>query len=422
MLTSLTVENWKSFEKATLHIDALTVLIGMNASGKSNLLEAFAFLNRIMNGASLTAALQGDVGFPAIRGGFEWAPRRPARTFVLDAVFYHEKSVDCVYRIECGVSAIGCELLQENLDRIDFQIDDFGNRLSGSGRRTPLIATGQGGLVPSMHVAFPSEKSLGTILISRQHSSLYQLTLFEQLGQLSPAFDTVVHYLRDVFILDPIPTHMRGYKPLSERFDADGGNIAGIIAGLPDNRRHEVEASLTRYAKQLPERDVIRVYTATVGKFNSDAMLYCEEQFSDTAEIATVDARGLSDGTLRFLAIVTALLTRPAGSLLIIEEVDNGLHPSRSGLLLDMLRDIGRDRNIDVLVTTHNPALLDAAGPSMVPFITVAHRDPKTGASCLTLLEDIAQLPKLLAQGPIGRITSEGSIERALSSHAGQTA
>ena len=40
MLTSLTVENWKSFEKATLTIDALTVLIGMNASGKSNLLEA----------------------------------------------------------------------------------------------------------------------------------------------------------------------------------------------------------------------------------------------------------------------------------------------------------------------------------------------------------------------------------------------
>ena len=35
MLTSLTVENWKSFEKATLNIDALTVLIGMNASGKS---------------------------------------------------------------------------------------------------------------------------------------------------------------------------------------------------------------------------------------------------------------------------------------------------------------------------------------------------------------------------------------------------
>ena len=40
MLTSLTVENWKSFEKATLTIDALTVLIGMNASGKSNLFEA----------------------------------------------------------------------------------------------------------------------------------------------------------------------------------------------------------------------------------------------------------------------------------------------------------------------------------------------------------------------------------------------
>ncbi|MFM6453201.1 MAG: AAA family ATPase, partial [Planktothrix sp.] len=46
-------------------------------------------------------------------------------------------------------------------------------------------------------------------------------------------------------------------------------------------------------------------------------------------------------------------MTRPEGSLIVIEEVDNGLHPSRAGLLLQMLREIGQKRNIDVLVTTH---------------------------------------------------------------------
>ncbi|MCF7994391.1 MAG: ATP-binding protein [Chromatiaceae bacterium] len=43
----------------------------------------------------------------------------------------------------------------------------------------------------------------------------------------------------------------------------------------------------------------------------------------------------MSDGTLRYdVAIVTALLTREPGSLLVIEEVDNGLHPSRAHLLV----------------------------------------------------------------------------------------
>lgn len=148
-------------------------------------------------------------------------------------------------------------------------------------------------------------------------------------------------------------------------------------------------------------------------------MLYCEEHWLDEEEPPTVDARGMSDGTLRFLAILTALLTRPQGSLLVIEEVDNGLHPFRAHLLLDVLHTIGKQRGVDVLVTTHNPALLDAMGTEMVPFITVAHRDPVTGHSLLTLLEDIGQLPKLLAQGTVGRLSSRGLIEKALSREAG---
>ena len=122
----------------------------------------------------------------------------------------------------------------------------------------------------------------------------------------------------------------------------------------------------------------------------------------------------MSDGTLRFLAILTALLTRPKYSLLVVEEVDNGLHPSRACLLLEVLQTVGGQRGVDVLVTTHNPALLDAMGRKMVPFITVAHRDPILGASVLTLMEEIVQLPKLLAQGQIGRLSSEGLIEKTL--------
>jgi predicted ATPase len=128
-----------------------------------------------------------------------------------------------------------------------------------------------------------------------------------------------------------------------------------------------------------------------------------------------IDARSMSDGTLRFLAILTALLTRPEGSQLVIEEIDNGLHPSRAELLVKILREIGSKRNIDILITTHNPALLDALGPEIVPFVVVAHRDKETGESKLTLLEDIDNFSKLFASYSLGDMTTKGAIERSLS-------
>ena len=207
---------------------------------------------------------------------------------------------------------------------------------------------------------------------------------------------------------------MRGYSPLSEMLESDASNIAGVIAALGDEKQADIERILTAYASKLPERDISRVYAERVGRFQSDAMLYCEESWGKSPSVATVDARGMSDGTLRFLAILTALLTRPAGSLLVVEEVDNGLHPSRASMLLDMLCTVGKDRGVDVVATTHNPALLDAMGAELLPFITVAHRDATTGDSALTLLEDVHQLPKLLAQGSLGRLSSRGLIEGAL--------
>jgi len=213
--------------------------------------------------------------------------------------------------------------------------------------------------------------------------------------------------------LNPIPSQMRDYSLLSEKLESDASNIAGVLAALPEEQKAEVEATISAYAKNLPEGDIQRVWAEKVGRFGTDAMLYCEELWKP-GHITEIDARSMSDGTLRFIAIMTALLTRPKGSQLVIEEIDNGLHPSRAELLVRMLREIGEKRKIDILITTHNPALLDALGPEIVPFVVVAHRDSETGESKLTLLEDIENLPKLMASGTLGKLTTKGAIERSL--------
>lgn len=46
-------------------------------------------------------------------------------------------------------------------------------------------------------------------------------------------------------------------------------------------------------------------------------------------QLKRYDASLLSDGTLRVLSIAAALLSAPVGTMVVIEEIDNGVHPSR---------------------------------------------------------------------------------------------
>ena len=80
-----------------------------------------------------------------------------------------------------------------------------------------------------------------------------------------------------------------------------------------------------------------------------------------------------------------------------------------------MLREIGKRRKIDILVTTHNPAFLDALGSEIVPFVVVANRASETGDSQLTILEDIQNFSKRFASAYLGKLTINGAIERSLS-------
>ncbi|MBF0236021.1 MAG: AAA family ATPase [Desulfamplus sp.] len=409
MIKEITVENWKSFEKATFYIDPLTILIGANASGKSNLLDTFLFLMRIASNFSISQAINGDVNLLSIRGGFEWVCRKPYDKFTITVIAEKSEKQDYQYVISCKVNDTKADVSYEAL-----------SILTQSGKDKPtrekfLFKTAED---ESDSPGLPTYFNTGTqgrgkrVDLNRSHAILSQAETRNLRKEVVDAVNKILNELRSIFVFDPIPSHMRDYKPFSDTLQFDGSNIAGVLAGLESQRKEDVEKILTHYLKDLPEKDVKRVWTEPVGKFKTDAMLYCEEGWG--TQKYEVDARGMSDGTLRYLAIVTALLTRKEHSLLIIEEIDNGLHPSRARILIDMLKTLGQKRNIDIVVTTHNPALLDALGNTMVPFITVVHRDNQTGSSLLRQLEDIEQLPKLMAGGTIGRLSTEGKIEQAL--------
>ena len=123
------------------------------------------------------------------------------------------------------------------------------------------------------------------------------------------------------------------------------------------------------------------------------------------------DASLLSDGTLRVLAIAAAILSAPPG-LVVIEEIDNGVHPSRAAQLLTQVSRIAKERNLRVLISSHNPALLDALPDDAVPHVVFCYRDPGDGSSRLIRLSDIPDYPELVAQGTVGHLMTHRIIER----------
>lgn len=350
---------------------------------------------------------------PSLRGGAEWASLKPKDRFTLKSLIGGEdERTDYLYSIT--VETIPhIQLLAESLSRL--------KKRSHSAHSSEIRLFWTDELAhasPSVVARLYNGKGGSKKEFRRSASILSQLSGLTLQKDLSLGIETVVQTLQEIFILDPIPARMRNYSLLSDRLQSDASNIAGVLAALPEETSKRVEQELSRYISELPEKDIVKVWAEKVGRFETDAMLYCRESWVPEEPPTEIDARAMSDGTLRFLAILTALLTRPEGSQIVVEEVDNGLHPSRSNLLLKVLRELGESRKIDVLVTTHNPALLDELGTEMIPFVVVSHRDPNTGESKLTLLEDVRNLPKLLATGPIGKLSSKGLIERNLSEKA----
>ena len=136
---------------------------------------------------------------------------------------------------------------------------------------------------------------------------------------------------------------------------------------------------ITETIRQIPEEpfSAIDFVETSLG----DVMAgFVPENGEGTNGGVLIDARLLSDGTLRMLAVVTALETVPARSRIIIEEFDNGLHPSRARLLVQKLDEAAKRRQLNVLVTTHNPAFMDALDESQMNNALLCHRDESRGA------------------------------------------
>ena len=85
------------------------------------------------------------------------------------------------------------------------------------------------------------------------------------------ALKTAWSALGGLFLLDPIPSHMRDYCQKAERLSHADSKRAGVIAALPIEQKTEIEETILRYVSELPEKYITSLKAELYGPFQSKA-------------------------------------------------------------------------------------------------------------------------------------------------------
>lgn len=409
MITEVHVGGFKSFGvKQSLPLAPLTVLIGANASGKSNLLEGLQLLGWLAQGRRLGdlahAMRQGEVSLRA--GRLVDLASIATEPVELGCTVQESLRLDLALRLDGDHPRLVAEALfdDEEPTKVPLYKVVHGAPEHGSELAVEYNNFSKGGKKPL--ITCVDQQAIFTQLLT---PARFDAKHENAQAKIPKACLELKTQLAGLMMLDPNPKAMRGYSYLDDReLRSDGANVSAVLFDVcrTQGRADEVLA----FVRQLPEQDIAEIRFLQGPR--NDVMIQLVETFAG-GEVAR-DAAVLSDGTLRVLAIAAAILSAPAGRLVVIEEIDNGVHPSRAQLLLDALHRVSLQREVSVLLTTHNPALLDAVPASALPAVVACFRDPQDGTSRLRRLQDLDDYPVFLAGGSLGRLATTGRLDRVL--------
>ncbi len=413
MISSIILKNFKSYESAELHLAPLTFLIGANASGKSNAIESIRLLVELAKGKRLDD-IERDIqkGDAFIRGQAEDIFRNEEEMLEIGCEFDSMPDKWNCLTVGIGMSHDRLVIQKECVTQLPI-VDDA----------VPLyeIVSDPPEMTDEISVAynnFSKGRNKPRVPCSNRQAMFYQLTSPGRLGEkhlesqkiIPVVTNKIRKELHNIVFLDPQPNTMRGYSPgKDDVIREDGSNLSSVLKKIRDAGESPKEQLLS-FVNSLPEQNIADIAFITTDR--NDVMVRLQESFGGVLKMT--DAPLLSDGTLRVLAIAATLLTAEEGSLVIIEEIDNGVHPSRAGMLVEKIQTVAEERNLRVLVTTHNPALLDSLPDDSLGDVLCCYRDPEDGSSQITRLSDLERYPELVAQGSLGELVTKRILDRFL--------
>ncbi|NTW01907.1 MAG: AAA family ATPase [Oscillochloris sp.] len=441
MIRQLQLTNFKSFRQASLEFGGLTLLVGTNAAGKSNLRDALRFLHGVGRGYSLSDIIGGRFGEGGERiwGGIRGGPREiafdGARTFAVGVSIWllDELQTQLDYYIEVdpgqsGPASIISEWLRLRGDHPNgylFRVDAYKRNLPALRARTRRTAAagmwrGAGDMPDINHQIAEPE---GMTEFYAYDTVISQRPALAQLAEssnpiLSPKLKAiaqqVIAELNSMRFLDLNPDAMRnpsfpGQLTLGDR----GENLSSVLQAIcADEARKQ---ALVGWLQALTPMDAVDF------DFPADPIGKIVTILIEASGRRTT-AYSASDGTLRFLAMLAAMLGPEPAQLYVFEELENGIHPTRLHLLLQLIEQQTAHHATQVLATTHSPQLLRLIAPQTLEATSIVYRLPGHPDSEIRRLLDIPNAQQTLQREDLAQLHDSGWLEDAVAFAADEDA
>ncbi|RPD86136.1 ATP-binding cassette domain-containing protein [Neisseria weixii] len=320
------IRNFKSIDQISLDFNNLTCIVGMNGAGKSTILQALDFTSQLMVGridewleqrgwniSQLTnqnLKSKAKNSFIRIQMVLEWSFQenpKDVRELVWDAEFD-------VRRLKCRDESLTVN------GEVIFASTGLDFSVSGTPNPTEILWDYTGSMLSSMTESWFDQHRF----LKKIREALLGISSLE--------------------LLSPAILKKSSRSPVG-RIGISGENLASFIHGLTKSQQEDLVHNLRIFYPNLSRIN-------TKKKVGGWIILGFEEQFKNQKTIS--DSVHINDGLLRILAVL-AQQKHGSPTLLLLDEIENGINQEIMGKLVEFLSSSG----IQALITTHSPLLLN---------------------------------------------------------------
>ena len=390
-ITRVWARNFRSIEYAELELEPLTVLVGPNASGKSNLMDVLGFMGdaarhgletaisrrggidsigrRSPNGKILAPEIGFRCEFP--RGSLEYCASFVRRS---KGEYRVKRESTRLKPVDSRADQLEVELTDGRLTKPDLKqfASDVESIRPLSIRTVNQLISGR---VGSHDLYLISEKpSRVTALLASLDSrkgSLSESPYFH----LHMALDNARENLSHIGVYHIFPNSLREPQKVADSHPlaAGGENLASVLKDMAQKKNRFLPELKEALSVAVPGVRDIRVKTA--GSYYVVELKH--ERDEGTGKELWFDLFQESDGTLRLLAILTALFQDPAPPLIGLEEPELAIHPGAMAVLADTMKEASLRGQ--VLVATHSPDLINLLPIESIRAVTAEDGSTRVG-------------------------------------------
>ncbi|GII92608.1 AAA family ATPase [Sinosporangium siamense] len=443
MLTRIEIDGFKSFADFSLDLPPFLVVLGPNASGKSNLFDAIQLLRRLVEAPSLGEA------FAQSRGEFGELFRRRGDGQIVDKMsFTVEVLVDPSVVDQFGAEVeIRHTRLRYHLEIVRrYGADGFVRPFVLREEVTPIRAgedlwARRHGVSPSFRdrfLRYRRKSALLTTMLDERKRPLFLIAAEKRGGQrVLPALAAEATVLSSIasagesallyalrkeisswrFLqLDPAALRMpSSMHQRGARLDPNGANLAMVLQRILATTRDEYGSALDEIAADMAQ--VVRGFAGIEIEENTAREQY--EVYLRTRDEGRVSARVASDGTLRMLALLAALYDPEHPGLIWFEEPENGIYPQRLRELVQRLRKLVAEPSLDVgeettlpqlIMSSHSPLLLLTLRREdiiVMDWVTAPDDVPEVASRISRARQLISSEPSSVEQKNVGNVVTE---------------